>query len=252
MSDKIPLVLFSGGLDSTYLVQTCLGSSNIDTLYANGGQHIGKIELELEKRKELIEHFNTWYPHKISAQYECLISTGNNRLGYSQRISWLQAALKVINPARHSKLLVGYVHDDGAGIGAAMDDIKETWRLMQKISDRDVEPIPLEFPLIYTKKVDILREIDKRILTKVWVCELPVVDKKPCGKCNPCKLMRKVMRDYEEEYGETVLTTRLRALAAFKSTWVEPDLTSPYYSHNLAGRDFFDIPKYVETLSIEP
>lgn len=56
---KVPLLLFSGGLDSTYLVSYMLAENGpVDILYVNGGQAPEKMRLELEARQRNIQFWS--------------------------------------------------------------------------------------------------------------------------------------------------------------------------------------------------
>lgn len=210
---RIPLVLFSGGLDSTYLVSYLLSETGpVDILYVNGGQSFTKITRELEARDKLIELMNRIYPNKIRNQYELLHPVYlHNEVAkkWTQPNAWMQGAFSVLNPEIHSALNVAYVNDDGAYFGYHLQDIKDQWRSMQVVGTKG-DHVELTFPIIHIDKINILEQIDKRLLPHVWVCELPI-DRKACQICAPCKLMNKVLRDYKERHKETVWRAVKRA-----------------------------------------
>lgn len=217
MSD-IPLVLFSGGLDSTYLVSTLLMKGPVDVLYVNGGQSIEKMRKELEARDKLIELMNQIYPHKIQGQYEVLDSVykhdGQNKK-WIQPNAWTQGAYRVLKPGRHDSVQVAYVKDDGAAFGYHLPQLEELWKNLLKLSYSG-DHVPLQFPLLYTSKLEILEEIDKRLLEHIWVCEIPK-DGKACGKCPPCLLANNTLHRYKEKHGETVWRTAKRTIRNFEA-----------------------------------
>lgn len=217
MSD-IPLVLFSGGLDSTYLVSTLLMKGPVDVLYVNGGQSQDKIKKEIEARDKLIALMNQIYPYKIQGQYEVLDSVyrhdGQNKK-WIQPNAWMQGAFRVLKPGRHDSVQIAYVRDDGASFGRQLPTLETQWDAMLKIGYQG-EPVPLEFPILHMSKVEILEEIDKRLLEHIWVCELPN-EGKSCGKCTPCETIDTALYRYKKKHGETVWRTAKRAIRKFEA-----------------------------------
>lgn len=208
-----PLVLFSGGLDSTYLVSHLLQYGPVDILYVNGGQCKNKIAAEIKARDKLIAKLNQFYPHKIQAEYEILeplYRHSPQSKAYTQPNAWIQGAYRILDKNRHSSLQIAYVSDDGAGFGAVTNDIKDLWAATLKVGYSG-EHVPLEFPLLHTSKLEILEKLDKRLLQDIWVCELPI-NEKHCGDCKPCTLMRNVLSQYKQKHGETVWNTALRTI----------------------------------------
>lgn len=210
---SVPLVLFSGGMDSTYLVSYMLAENGpIDVLYVNGGQSPEKMRLELEARDRLIEFMNREYPNKIQRQYEILqpvyIHDGQSKK-WQQPNSWMQGAYRVLDASRHSCVRIAYVSSDGAHFGSNLHHIEQQWASMLKVGFTG-DHIPLEFPLIHLTKLDILEQIDKRLLPMVWVCEMPHAGK-ACQRCSPCKLANATLREYKHKHEETVWRAVSRA-----------------------------------------
>lgn len=243
---KIPLILLSGGLDSTYLLQNQLYQmGGADVLYVNGGQHPIKQDAELKARRKIIDHFNNNYPHKVEAEWECLNSrsiVGNDNHKWSQPPAWIMGALTCIQPGRHSELQIGYVNDDSLSFGYNLHHVEKAWYHLQKISVVAEEPVPIKFPLMYMSKVEILRNLDKRLLDDIWICETPKDIDTPCGKCKPCKLMKTTLHLYKERFDETVFTTRLLALRDHKPGFKSVDHTNRNYTNSRVGQDWFAIP----------
>ncbi|BEG72489.1 7-cyano-7-deazaguanine synthase [Pseudomonas phage PA1C] len=243
-----PLILFSGGLDSTYMLQQYLQKGSVDVMYINAGQDEEKMKLELRQRQVILEKFSEFYPYKVQAQYERLKSTqlqGDNTK-WSQVAPWLFGALAIADSARHSKLMIGYVSDDGAYFGSHLRYIEDAWYNLQKVSCVN-DPIPIEFPLLGMTKVDILRDLDKRVLNDIWICETPT-NEKHCGKCKPCVTMTRVLSDYKIRHKETVFATARRALIPHKfpvDRYPGPmDKDHNHYVFNMAGPDYYKIPRH--------
>lgn len=211
---KIPLVLFSGGLDSTAMLWKYLQTTPVDVLYADGGQHPLKIQKELECREKTIEYLNRVCPNKVQRDVRTdnvVIFAGGSTVKYSQPISWMVAALSVLDTNRHSTLAVGYVDDDG-GFLRLLPNIVSAWENMQILS-KTGDLVPLVFPIIDNSKLALLASIPVELLDSIWVCEFPTKhDTKgivPCMKCKPCKLGRSVLRQYEEEFGYSIFSKKL-------------------------------------------
>lgn len=234
MSEKIPLVLFSGGLDSTAMLWKYLQDGPVDVLYADGGQHPLKIEKELECRKRTIEYLNRVSPHKVQMD----LRTDNNvsfasgpTSKYSQPMAWMVAAMSVLDTSRHKCLAVGYVGDDG-GFLRYIPNIYTAWENMQ-ILTKTGEPVPIVFPIIDNRKVDLLNAIPTELLDSIWVCEMPRTDDngviRPCKSCSPCKLAAAVLHQFEQENGYTIfskkLVKQLRAVEdEYRCPWMGRDM----------------------------
>lgn len=213
MSEKIPLVLFSGGLDSTVMLWKYLQTTPVDVLYADGGQHPLKIEKELECRKRTIEFLNRVMPYKVQTD----LRTDNNVSfasgpgnKYSQPMAWMVAALSVLDPTRHKSLSVGYVGDDG-GFLRYIPNLYSAWENMQILS-KVGEPVPLVFPVVDNRKVDLLGAMPTELLDSIWVCEMPNSEDgvvRACKKCTPCKLGASVLHQFEQENGYSIYSKRL-------------------------------------------
>jgi len=213
MTTKIPLILFSGGLDSTALVYKQLQIGPCDVMYADGGQHPAKIASELVAREKIISYLNKTCPHKVQKDFRAphisFAQTPGNR--YSQPAAWLFAALSVIDNDRHSELQVGYVYSDG-GFCRWLPNIENAWRELQRFT-RWHDPIPVNWPLIDLEKYQILDAIDPELVNMIWVCEMPNSEGEnkysQCGKCRPCKMAKQTLAAYKETYGHTIHTKLL-------------------------------------------
>ncbi len=230
--EKIPLILFSGGLDSTFLLYHTLQSGPCDVLYADGGQSSIKFERELQARKEIIAYCNEICPFKVQQEHMApnrhVFACGAD-VRYSQPMAWISAALCCIDAHRHSELLIGYVCDDG-GFARWLPDVRQVWESAQRFT-KVHGVVPVDWPLIDLRKVDILDRIDTELATKIWVCEMPKKNSetgviKACGKCNPCRTLRTALRDYREiegyDFMTKVLYTRAKVKRDAEAKAVEP------------------------------
>lgn len=234
--EKIPLILWSGGLDSTYLLQTELMKGDVEVLYVNGGQDSIKKAAEIDARYSM-EHFlapiggKKRYKGTIRKAHIVNVSTGTNtpQHTFQQPLQWLNGAFEVIDYTKHSALLVGYISGDQ--IGPMLESIKVLWTTMQTVGKYG--NVPVDFPLAFVSKLDILERIDPRLVQKIWVCETPIehVVKtfytsrstfKRCKKCLPCRTMQTQLYNWKITHGEDYSKCVIRKLQEENNVKDEP------------------------------
>jgi 7-cyano-7-deazaguanine synthase in queuosine biosynthesis len=234
-TQKRPLVLFSGGMDSTYLIQWYLENGmDVDTLYVHASQNPDKCIKEMDARIKLFQLFtelyNTrqdWvvidgvtqsgknarltdvikdYEHNLDEQFVLAVD-------YSavQPVSWLMAALIKFNHKEHSELAIGYLLGDQ--MPAFREEMLAAWsNLWVLLHGRNKEIPPLRFPLLdgALTKYDVLKRINKHLAAWTWVCERPATRTDDdtlsvsqsifaCGRCNPCRLQAHTIADIDED-----------------------------------------------------
>lgn len=221
MSNRHPLVLFSGGLDSTYLLYCTLVNLNqsANVIYLDGGQGGLKQSIERQQRQKIltlleellielglgmvkvkdVTHRNPFTSGSNFAQSD----RGKGKGGLHQAAAWVVEALKCVGNETH--VLVGYVPGDDAAF--FWQDIKAAWDgLVTLIYPR--VPIPLEAPLLdnWVNKHQMFDTLPEAILRELWMCELPVNLNhygEPvwhhCGKCFAC---RRTIRERFQYYLE--------------------------------------------------
>lgn len=207
--EKRPLVLFSGGMDSTYLVQWFLQFGDVDTMYVQANVHPLKVEKETQARKKLFALFEKHYKYKVIQDHQVNLDNVYNRdAGFAvQPISWLTAAVSLFDVDKHSGLAVGYLLGDQAP--AYRENLDgfwgHAWRLLR---GRSGNIPPLWFSLLdsHSTKRDVLNRIDKRLVTSTWVCEEPTHQGEhahkriiACGRCKPCRLLKHTVADWEQD-----------------------------------------------------
>jgi 7-cyano-7-deazaguanine synthase in queuosine biosynthesis len=195
MSDKRPLLLFSGGLDSTMMLNLALRETDVDVLSSDCGQHELKLQAEKLARQRIIR----WMDVDRAVGDDERRFTVRDRTNFvgvnfamapgmvsSQAPAWLFAALHTFDPNRHSEVRIGYVLGDDAL--AYRHEMQEAWKYLSLLSKR--ETVPLVFPLISYRKSQFLKWLPADLLDLIWVCEIPywqgttIVQ---CGRCNPCQ-----------------------------------------------------------------
>lgn len=204
----VPLVLLSGGMDSTFMVQWMLEYTDVETLYVEANGHPMKNKKECEAREKLFRLFKKHAKHQVLNDHQFKLNDvyrSNPQISGVQQISWLTAGLCVYDEARHNSLNIGYVLGDQAP--AFRQQYEEFWRAGWIMTRGHLSPVPpLVFPILNHQltKYDVINRIDKRLVTSTWVCELPELHGegmgkriKSCGHCNPCRLLKNTIGDWE-------------------------------------------------------
>jgi 7-cyano-7-deazaguanine synthase in queuosine biosynthesis len=192
MEEKIVGVLFSGGLDSTYLVWKNLEMGNkVVPIYVEVENNKDKTTLEKNRIEALWKLFNEAYGHKIvPITYSVKVSIDpNDNLAFRQVPLWLLSLLFSQNHGV-SELQIGYVGGDDA-IGH-LDDIQKVYKSYNALNKKQLKK--LIFPLKKSHKFDLFEELPTQYKELIVSCEAPhienenseVIDYTPCGNCVPC------------------------------------------------------------------
>lgn len=237
-SKKVPLILFSGGLDSTYLLQEQLEKGDVEVLYVEGRQSPAKVKAELRARENIIRVLEDITGNKVIAQHEIKSIPEYTVQGYGRRdpndmdwkfqqpYQWLLGALHAADGRRHSALMIAYVTGDQ--ISPDLTKIQEAWNVMMSFTKQT--PVPLEYPVVYHRKYQIVQRMYAKVYRHHWVCELPVViyvdeeksksrhlrdltQYKACGKCEACLTHLATNFIFEKMYRpvEEVMRRRLKS-----------------------------------------
>lgn len=212
---KIPLVLYSGGLDSTFLMHLLLQKQDVDMLYVhcNGTEErrlkeMGAMERAVAYFRDA--HAQDLYQGLPRALFEVtldqtLIHTPDRRL--IQPAAWIIGAICRFDPARHSELIAGYVLGDTAPV--LKTEMEAVWRNLYAIMHFcDPKEAPsIRYPLVEDgyDKCRILEDLPVDLADKLWYCELPARLKDSerivfCGTCPSCVRHRFAIREYEEKH----------------------------------------------------
>lgn len=210
--EKLPLVLWSGGLDSTYIVWSHLSNNqSVDVVYVDvNNNRKPKGEREKRARDNMKQIFAEEFKEKgrIRKDYNFYIPEFNrdhfkeNKL--VQSFMWSYALQAVYNSSLHSRVETGYVKgDDFWHIKSGFVD---SVKLVSETFFQRESPIVLEFPLEWKPKKEMYEtylgdSVGQKLLNEITWCEgINRVDGKWTQNCScvPCTKMRSVKRDYEE------------------------------------------------------
>jgi 7-cyano-7-deazaguanine synthase in queuosine biosynthesis len=203
--NKRSLIFFSGGLESTFLLYSAIMQSKAVSLFSwkhgfnvPGGvreaharehvkQEIKRLALErgLPFDVEEIPDTNsrTYYPTKAVSS-SC----------YQQLYEHIDMAFYLASTEKYSEIHLGLCGSDDTAMRHR--DLLEYWGLKCRVfhSDR-LEFTPLKLVLDLTLKQQILFDIPKTLLDKIWYCASPNIMMSendiekafiPCGKCTKC------------------------------------------------------------------
>jgi len=186
---KRPLVLWSGGFDSTTLVIDLLHDGDIDVLYVNlenNKKMQAREKKAITKMKALITDVNLkgCILNEYTFGYGVISFTKSL---YAQPALWLQAASMIADSNNHSEVNIAYVrHDD---VWHYKTEIINAYNALNQLTCPD-NVVPIKFPYEWYTKTTLLNQLKdfvyiKQILQLVYYCEEGT--KEPCGECSSCK-----------------------------------------------------------------
>lgn len=183
---KKVFILWSGGLDSTYLVWKNLKDGNDVVLgYVNLSNNENKTVMEKAAIDKLLPKLKSMFSDYSRIHYLDTIVTidvqANRNSQLPQFPAWLTSIVYSIT-SDIDEVQIGYVLNDDA-IGW-INDMKKLWQAYRPLM---ISFATLKFPLVKTSKEDILNSLPNILLEDIWFCENPGNSKKPCKTCGPCK-----------------------------------------------------------------
>lgn len=201
-------VLFSSGLDSTYLIYKNLKEGNyVLPVYVDIKNNESKSIVEKQNITMLYELFAKQFgydkiqkPHIVASIDINLYNSYSCGLKFKQIPIWL-FVLNYISNGPDSEIQIGYISNDDAL--SYIDDIKKFYNSHKWLHTKKLPA--LKFPLIRMTKEEIIRELPSEYCPFITSCENPVLEPyyfkgklndgtihkmqyyKPCGYCHPCE-----------------------------------------------------------------
>jgi hypothetical protein len=224
---KSVAVLFSGGLDSTYLVWKNLKDGNeVVPIYVEIENNEVKSILEKNRvkllRTEFAKEFNLEKRliHDVKFAIKVGVHANEGSLYFKQVPIWLFSVVFLQGMDNIDEIQIGYVSNDDAI--SYLDDIQNIYKSYQTVS----EPMkPLAFPLTKKKKYMMANELPKQYFDLIFSCEMPkiigskdaeIIKYEACCDCVPC---RHIIADdyygignYPEAYQKNLEYLHVRAL----------------------------------------
>jgi len=181
--DKKVAILWSGGLDSTYLIyKNLLEGNTVYAYYIEINNNINKVIKEKEAMESLtklfIDKYGTAFDNRGTLVYIDVNTLYGNCLIFSQMPIWITALQFIGNV---DEIQIGYCMNDDAI--SYLDDIKNIHHSFSSIKTKE---IPISFPLSKIKKEEELNFLPEEYKKLIWYCENPI-NNKPCHECCSCK-----------------------------------------------------------------
>lgn len=220
---KRPLVLFSSGLDSTFLLYLKAKSGQpVDHFYIDGGQGERKIKVEEEARYRVIDALKKLFPdvpfRSVSTPVSKVKFADAVSAGWRQPLAWLVGALEVVDPSRHSCVEIGYVIGDE--MTQQIHNLQTAWAALWPIV-KIGEMVPLTFPLTLTSKFQIIEALPAEVYAATWSCELPIHDVfkgvTECGRCRACETRKLEVLRYKMRTGRDLEAVHAEQLAVIEA-----------------------------------
>lgn len=194
LKSKVPLLFFSGGVDSTLLLTNLIEKGPVDIVSQElSSETIVQLSHKHEKkaRKNILKYLEKNHPKYSNIRSQTVVVSTNFTLTsrYVTPISQMAAMLEVVCAEAHSEVILGYLADDSWS--HLVPAIQETWNGLQKLyhghSCSD-SLVPLRFPLhsLGCRKKDTIARIDSELLKLCWWCECPQDEEEVCGLCDSC------------------------------------------------------------------
>lgn len=187
---KKVLIPWSGGIDSTYLIQWYLEQEyDVYAGYIDVKNNGLKSVIEKQSIDKIVPIIKNKF-HRFSyigTLLEIDVLHNDSYLSLCQPLLWLLPL--AYNTHHYSEIAIGYVMNDCAI--SYLDDILKVWNAYKGFAYYQDRWPELKFPLIKKQKLDIWNLMDKEIRELCVWCERPKDDQIKgfvvCGKCGPCK-----------------------------------------------------------------
>ena len=191
MKEKTKFVLWSGGVDSTYLIWRLLKEGHkVKAGYINLVGNGEQTKRELEAISKIRPFFEKWNFEYIGEPIDFSVKCGNNDWCLSYPPLFLM--LPYIIPQDVDEVAIGYVMNDDAI--SFLDEIKAIYNSMQGLCRSELPK--LIFPITQIKKHDIWYGIPEEIRCYVTWCENHHGEPNK-DNCPSCKRMEDIINPPE-------------------------------------------------------
>jgi len=194
---KKVIVLFSGGLDSTYLLYKNAKEGNIvQPVYIELKNNENKTIVEKQQAKLIINELHNEFGYNVrSLDIISSIEIYNaSNVNFPQPLLWA-ISIPFVTGIEYKEVQIGYVLGDDAI--AYLEDIKHLYESTKSFSYKFT---PIKFPLIKKHKHDLLSELPQKYHNLITSCENPILKHygiklynnsyrfyEPCCDCISCK-----------------------------------------------------------------
>ena len=180
------LALWSGGLDSTYMLQYL--SEQGHEVYAGyvayrNNREKTTRELEAIDKIRETEFFHRYRIKYLGTIYDVKVDKPARNMQLNQPLMWLSALAYAIGNDTEA-VAIGYVMNDDAI--SFIDDFKNIYESFKPLV---FNLPPLMFPLTKLPKEVFWKRMDDEVKSLITWCE-NTGDKNDCGQCQPCIRMK--------------------------------------------------------------
>lgn len=190
---KPVLALFSGGVDSTYMIHQLLLTGPVEAVQIYYNQCVTMRDAEYEARKKIARWFHEeserghLYP-LVMKEFNVNINDGNMGWDFGHIPHQILAALHHTHNREYKSVAIGYVNGDDSV--PVVGYIQKAWQYLVRALHLGDTPHPeLTFPLIMTDKSDIIARLHPQLLEMAVWCDFPTPEGdgyKTCGGCESC------------------------------------------------------------------
>ena len=178
------LVAWSGGVDSTYLIDQYLSQGyEVHALPIKILNNTHQVAREMKARDTMIKRYFNKYNFMCLQSIEISFDQIGDCLIYQQTPFWLMGLI-ISAKQDYKEVAIGYVMNDDAI--SHLEEIKQIWNSYAGIAP---SLPPLVFPLTKTKKEHAYERLPQELKSLVTWCANETNDKDKCGKCIPCSRM---------------------------------------------------------------
>lgn len=205
MAEPIHVVIWSGGMDSTLVLDQVCADNPSRCIWAYTVNWDMLNDLKVKKEKEVRRNYLSYAAkkgyHIAHRTIRVTANMGAEDLGFAQGLAWFSYITPYL--PKNSILYFGY-HSGDATSAECAPLFEKLIKTVAKISTRKIR---LSFPLQFKGKCGILEEFKSRQipLSCFWTCEDPkrrsgkIVR---CGKCTPCIKLKAAV--YESKLRKSV------------------------------------------------
>jgi 7-cyano-7-deazaguanine synthase in queuosine biosynthesis len=196
-------VLFSGGLDSTYMLMKALDEGHeVVPFYIDVKNNLSKSKVEQHQAKKILDLINKKYDKflRLDVVASINVSGDPHNLKFKQVPLWILGMCYL--GSRIDEIHVGYVMNDDAI--SYLDDIKRIFKAYHAILETKPK---LVFPISKMKKQEIQEELPSEFKSLVVSCEDPYLNESDggfeyyeCGRCVACQRAKHDGVHYNRRY----------------------------------------------------
>ena len=192
---KSVVILWSGGLDSTYLIVDYLEKGyKVEACYIEMKNNEFQNKLQLLAIESMLPYFEKWYPCQFHYSFltSILINVPNYGTKSFEQVPIIFMSAIYAFGQNTDEVAIGYTMNDDAI--SYLPELNNLWNSLMEFCY--IKP-KLKFPLIKKNKQWIYASLPEELKDKIWYCEKPSSLNEPCGSCSSCKRMEGLERSFK-------------------------------------------------------